>query len=70
MTPRELAFWQRVQRRATMLGPLVIARAIWSAVLAAATIAVIVALFVGWRNCRRSGGVYVHGVFWMECIRR
>jgi hypothetical protein len=32
-------------------------------------IVVLMLLFNGWRNCTRSGGRYVRGVFFMECIR-
>ena len=30
---------------------------------------VLALLWHGWRACAQSGGHYVRGLFWMECIR-
>lgn len=32
-------------------------------------VAVLIVLATGWRSCKRSGGTYVRGLVWMECIR-
>lgn len=34
-----------------------------------AVLVILVLLFNGWRDCSRTGGHYVRGVVFMECIR-
>lgn len=37
-------------------------------VLVAVTVAIMVAMGLGYVECRDAGGQYVRGLFWMECI--
>jgi hypothetical protein len=44
-------------------------RRVWRLLCCALILGVLLALGVGWRDCRASGGHSVRGLFWMECLR-
>jgi len=43
--------------------------AVYRAATALVVLVILLALGFGWHDCRLSGGQYVRGLFWMECIR-
>jgi hypothetical protein len=38
--------------------------------VAIAILAILLGLALGYRQCETSGGQYMRGLFWMECVRR